>query len=299
MCSLEHGARSAVQTAGAALPSSSLEHEARSDVQTTGAALPSSSLKRALLPPAPAPLARFPGRVLYARTAEECDWAVDALTQSLNDTVRQQQQQRVLALDIEWRPPPATIQLVTASVAVVIQLSAIGGVTPRLRALLLHREVIKAGVGFCMDAVKLVRFFGAKGLRLGGVAPPAAEIRGLVCLGELAWLVKTEPKTEPAEPGTDQPPPPASTNSLAGLPARFLKEHLSKDKILRLGNWEANPLSDKQLSDKQYAHHLQHRAAQQMRLCGDSGDVCACAPACGEVTLGTPECSSNISFSIC
>lgn len=111
-----------------------------------------------------------------------------------------------LGLDLEWNFNPKTgagyktalLQLCSSSLIVIIQLSAIKRIPPRLRQILEHKGTIKTGVAVKADCTKLTRDYGIRVngvLELSSVARraqvdlwTAQRRRGLISLQELCRM---------------------------------------------------------------------------------------------------------------
>merc|ERR1719223_624407 len=141
---------------------------------------------------ASAPELRFPGAPVYVTAASDVPRAISALLAALHwrrppaeggDAAQDGYPDRdtgasapeaALGFDIEWRATfqrgqpqrkAATLQLATAEVAYVFQLSEIGCVAGALADLLGREDVLKVGVGVDGDARKLERDHGGLAAR--------------------------------------------------------------------------------------------------------------------------------------
>jgi len=149
----------------------------------------------------------------------------------------------VVGFDIEWRPvfrkgqpenPVSLIQISTAEVILLIQVSSMSGVFPvALARLLADPRVAKAGVGIQGDVKKVFKDWD--------VGP----IRNVVELGLLAKSVDNEHwKGRYKDPV-----------GLARLVEYYEHKMLPKGRITR-SNWEAIPLSPGQIDCKFFLAHL-------------------------------------------
>ena len=124
------------------------------------------------------------------------------------------------ALDVEWRPtfragaarnPVALVQVSSATVCVLVPVAHLGGLPPRLRALLEDATVWKCGCGVTDDAALMLNDWGVQ-------------------LASLFDMARVAPRLgDYANPG------------LKGLCAAFGRA-LHKSKSVQLSNWAQRPL---------------------------------------------------------
>ncbi|KAH7340475.1 ribonuclease H-like domain-containing protein [Rhizoctonia solani] len=162
-------------------------------------------------------------KVKYLRTAKEVNIALKSA-------------EGPFGFDIEWRPsfvkgmpeaPIALLQLARPDQIFLIQLTAMKNFPSRLREVLEDYTVVKAGVGIAGDAKKLWRDHGV-------------SLLGAVELSKLAQV------SDPSRWTTTKP---GELIGLARLVEVYRSHYLTKNKRVKLSNWE-QPLDSKQI---QYA----------------------------------------------
>lgn len=176
------------------------------------------------------PAMRFGGQILYSRTSTEVEKAAMELRQIL-EADKSEAGQVVVGFDIEWKPTfrkgvlprrAAVMQICGDSNRCYVMQIIHSGIPPSLQLLLEDSTISKVGVGIRSDAGKVYRDYN--------VSVKASE--------DLSNLAKHKI-------GGD-----SQKWSLASLTEMLVFKELKKPNRIRLGNWEADVLSEDQL---QYA----------------------------------------------
>ncbi|KNA14724.1 hypothetical protein SOVF_104710 [Spinacia oleracea] len=172
----------------------------------------------------------FGGRIVYSRSTEEVEEATLQILEFL-EAQKRKSGRAVLGLDIEWKPSfdrgipqgKAAVMQICGDMNICYVLHIFhSGIPGSLQSLLEDSTYIKVGVGIDNDAVKVFHDHNV-------------SIKSLEDLSSLAnQKLGGVPKQW----------------SLSSLVETFICKQLLKPKKIRLGNWEADPLSKAQL---QYA----------------------------------------------
>lgn len=173
------------------------------------------------------PAMSFKGLIVYSRTFSEVEKAADELLKFLETKIKDDGR-AVIGLDIEWKP--TFKKGVTPSKAAVLQICADAacchvmhiihsGFPQNLKSLLGDPRSLKVGVGIAGDARKVSNDHNVS----------------VVSLEDLSRLANVKLGGEPKSWG------------LASLTEKLTCKQVPKPSKIRLGNWEANPLSREQL----------------------------------------------------
>ncbi|OXU24832.1 hypothetical protein TSAR_000057 [Trichomalopsis sarcophagae] len=156
-------------------------------------------------------------KVILADSPEKCDYAVQRIRCNLSDGV--------LGFDCEWvnEEPVSLLQLATHNgVCALFRLSKIGHIPPKLKELLSSRDFLKVGVASFDDGRKIAKDYNC-------------QVVGTVDLRMLAHRHSLP-----------------SPKSLAALCVQYLDTEMDKILELRCSNWNADSLTNEQIS---YAAH--------------------------------------------
>ncbi|XP_052206600.1 3'-5' exonuclease isoform X1 [Diospyros lotus] len=172
----------------------------------------------------------FKGRILYSRTIREVEKTANELLEFV-ETKKRDVDQAILGLDIEWRPTfrrgvapgkVAVMQICAGSSHCYVMHITHSGIPQSLQSLLEDPTSLKVGVGIANDASKVFK-------------DHSVSIKTLEDLSSIAnQKLGGDPKKW----------------SLASLAETLICKQLPKPGKIRLGNWEADVLSEEQL---QYA----------------------------------------------
>ncbi|KAJ0793245.1 putative DNA helicase [Helianthus annuus] len=173
------------------------------------------------------PAMTFKGHIVYSRTFSEVEKAADELLRFV-ETKNSDGSRAAIGFDIEWRP--SFKKGVAQSKAAVLQICADAarchvmhiihsGFPQNLKSLLADSRFIKVGVGIAGDARKVFNDHN--------VSVDALE--------DLSRLANKKLGGEPKMWG------------LSSLTEKLTCKQVLKPSKIRLGNWEANPLSVEQL----------------------------------------------------
>uniref|UniRef100_A0A1J3HY97 3'-5' exonuclease n=1 Tax=Noccaea caerulescens TaxID=107243 RepID=A0A1J3HY97_NOCCA len=173
------------------------------------------------------PAMRFGGRIFYSKTASEVDMRATQLLRDL-ETKRDESGSAIVGFDVEWRPN-FTKGAIPSKVAVVqicvdndycdVMHIIHSGIPQSLKHIIEDSTLVKVGVGVDDDSAKLFRDHGV-------------SIKDVEDLSDLAnkKLGGNSKKW-----------------GLASLTKTLVCKEVLKPYSIRLGNWEAYPLSKKQL----------------------------------------------------
>uniref|UniRef100_A0A1J3DDD6 3'-5' exonuclease n=1 Tax=Noccaea caerulescens TaxID=107243 RepID=A0A1J3DDD6_NOCCA len=173
------------------------------------------------------PAMRFGGRILYSKTANEVDKRAMQLLKAL-ETKRGQSGKAIVGFDIEWRPSfrkgvlpgkVAVVQICVDNNYCDVMHIIHSGIPQSLQHLIEDSTLVKVGIGIDGDSVKLFHDHGV-------------SIKDVEDLSDLANR----------KIGGD-----SKKWGLASLTETLVCKELLKPNRIRLGNWEAYPLSKKQL----------------------------------------------------
>ncbi|XP_028759733.1 Werner Syndrome-like exonuclease [Neltuma alba] len=173
------------------------------------------------------PIMKFAGKIMYSKTANGVEKAALELLNGL-DAKKKNMEQIVLGLDIEWRPSfrrgvpngkVAVMQICDDTDRCHVLHIIHSGIPPSLKLLLEDPTILKAGVGIGGDARK---FFKDYEISIKGVE-------------DLSFLAKQKLVGD------------IQSFGLTSLTEKLLSKQLKKPSKIRLGNWEALPLSEQQL----------------------------------------------------
>ncbi|KAK4266615.1 hypothetical protein QN277_027507 [Acacia crassicarpa] len=173
------------------------------------------------------PILKFAGEILYSQTASGVEKAVLELLNVLNGKKRNVEQM-ALGLDIEWRPSfrrgvpngkVAVMQLCDGTDRCHVLHVIHSGIPSSLELLLEDPTILKVGVGIGGDARK---FFKDYKISIKGVK-------------DISFLAKQKLVGD------------IQSFGLSSLTEKLLSKQLKKPSNIRLGNWEALPLSEQQL----------------------------------------------------
>ncbi|XP_021749162.1 Werner Syndrome-like exonuclease isoform X1 [Chenopodium quinoa] len=173
------------------------------------------------------PALNFCGRIVYSRTTEEVEEATLEILKFL-EARKCETGRAVLGLDIEWKPSfdrgipqgKAAVMQICGGMHHCYVLHIIhSGIPGSLQSLLEDSTYIKVGVGIDNDAVKVFHDHNVSIKSLEDLSSMANQKLGGV---PKQW-------------------------SLSSLVETFTCKQLLKPKKIRLGNWEADPLSKAQL----------------------------------------------------
>ncbi|KAH9619068.1 hypothetical protein KSS87_005617 [Heliosperma pusillum] len=176
------------------------------------------------------PPMNFGGRIVYCRTIEEVEEATLQILKLL-EAKKRELGRAILGLDLEWKP--SFDQGIPQGIAAVMQICGDmthcyvlhifhSGIPHSLQSLLEDSSSIKVGVGIDNDAVKLFHDYNVS---IKAVQDLSAMANQKLGIAPKQW-------------------------SLYSLVETLTCKQLLKTKNIRLGNWEAEPLSKPQL---QYA----------------------------------------------
>lgn len=162
--------------------------------------------------------------ILYCHTEKQCVNACKTLVSDLKPPV-------VIGFDAEWIPfepnkKVAVIQLCTSlHTCYIFHLSQIGFIPPILLDIIMHRWVVKVGVGVEFDLDKLFNDY---------FLPGQVDFSSHIDIGKYATDLGFKKYNNP-------------NWSLKNLTKLFLKKEIDKNFKIRLGNWEEFPLTKEQL----------------------------------------------------
>ncbi|CAH8382660.1 unnamed protein product [Eruca vesicaria subsp. sativa] len=188
------------------------------------------------------PAMRFGGRILYSKTASEVDRRAMQLLKVL-DTKRDLSGRAFIGFDIEWRPcfrkgalpgKVAVVQICVDNHYCDVMQIIHSGIPQSLQHLIEDSTLVKVGIGINGDSVKLFHDYGV-------------SIKDVDDLSDLA--------NKKIDGGLKK-------WGLASLTETLVCKELLKPNRIRLGNWEALPLSKEQLqyaaTDAYASWHLYH-----------------------------------------
>ncbi|XP_054805681.1 3'-5' exonuclease-like [Prosopis cineraria] len=173
------------------------------------------------------PIMKFAGKIMYSKTANGVEKAALELLNVL-DAKKRNIEQIALGLDIEWRPSfrrgvpngkVAVMQICDGTDRCHVLHIIHSGIPPSLKFLLEDPTVLKVGVGIGSDARK---FFKDYEISIEGIE-------------DLSFRAKQKLVGDIQNFG------------LSSLTEKLLSKQLKKPSKIRLGNWEALPLSVQQL----------------------------------------------------
>ncbi|CAN8324357.1 unnamed protein product [Cochlearia groenlandica] len=176
------------------------------------------------------PAMRFGGRILYSKSASEVDKRAMQLLKVL-ETKRDVSGKAIIGFDIEWRPSfkkgvlpgkVATVQICVDNNYCHVMQIIHSGIPQSLHRLIEDSTLVKVGIGIDGDSVKL---FHDHGVSIKDVEDLSDLANRKIGGNSKKW-------------------------GLASLTETLVCKQLLKPNRIRLGNWEARPLSKEQL---QYA----------------------------------------------
>ncbi|CAH9120883.1 unnamed protein product [Cuscuta epithymum] len=169
----------------------------------------------------------YGGRVIYSRTACEVERSAEKILRLVEER-RSKEEAVALGFDMEWKP--SFKKGVSPGKAAVMQICGDmdncyvfhifhSGISQNLQLLLENNTIPKVGVGIAIDAKKAFKDHN-------------------VCVSSLVDLSTLANQKVHGGP---------SKRSLSSLSLEFLYQELPKENFIRLGNWETDILSEKQL----------------------------------------------------
>ncbi|KAJ3709213.1 hypothetical protein LUZ61_012922 [Rhynchospora tenuis] len=169
---------------------------------------------------------KFGGRIAYCRTASKVEKATKELLNKIKS--RKSTGQVPLGFDVEWKPSfqkgvtrgkTAVMQICLDTTCCYVMHIFHSGIPSVLKSLLEDSSSVKVGVGVQTDATKLVKDYDV-------------NVQPLIDLSHLASKKLVGPTLQ---------------WGLSSLTETILRKQLDKQRNVRLGNWEAEVLSKKQL----------------------------------------------------
>ncbi|KAH6770131.1 hypothetical protein C2S52_014934 [Perilla frutescens var. hirtella] len=169
----------------------------------------------------------FGGHIVYSRTTEDVERAAQELL-DFAEAKKRNEGQCILGLDIEWRPtfrrgvPPgkaAVMQICGDNSSCHVLHIIHSGIPKKLRSLLEDNTSLKVGVGIANDASRILKDYDVS----------------INTLRDLSDIANQKLDGD------------SKRWSLSSLAEMLICKQLLKPKMIRLGNWEVDPLSNKQL----------------------------------------------------
>ncbi|KAL7615840.1 3'-5' exonuclease isoform X1 [Lactuca sativa] len=174
------------------------------------------------------PAMAFKGHIVYSRTFPEVEKAADELLKFV-ELKKKDGGRAIIGFDVEWRPSfrkgvkqgkAAVLQICADAASCHVMHVIHSGFPESLKSLLGDSKSVKVGVGIAGDAHKV---FNDHNVSVDG-------------LEDLSYLANQKLGREP------------KSWSLSSLTEALTCKEVPKPSKIRLGNWEANPLSKEQLN---------------------------------------------------
>ncbi|CAI9268687.1 unnamed protein product [Lactuca saligna] len=174
------------------------------------------------------PAMAFKGHIVYSRTFPEVEKAADELLKFV-ELKKKDGGRAIIGFDVEWRPSfrkgvkqgkAAVLQICADAASCHVMHVIHSGFPESLKSLLGDSKSVKVGVGIAGDARKV---FNDHNVSVDG-------------LEDLSYLANQKLGREP------------KNWSLSSLTEALTCKEVPKPSKIRLGNWEANPLSKEQLN---------------------------------------------------